>query len=77
MTWFEQFQWSELLEIQGDIFVQGPPRLEEAFCDAVGVALREITHGQHVQHSVAAWEAFLLSSWLLLYRPPDIDDGQS
>ena len=77
MAWFHTLQWSDLRKIQGDTYVQIPNRLETAFSDALGVALREIAEESDAQRVIGGWKAFLLLSWLLLYRPPDVQDSPS
>ena len=77
LSWFQSLKWDDLMAVNGDTFVQVPMRLEEAFCDAVGVALREATTAANNQTAAGAWKAFLLLPWLLLFRPTVLEDNQS
>ena len=61
--------FDKLREIQGTTFVQIPKRLEEAFSDAIGVALRTYVSAQSHQEATTAWKAFLLIPYLLLFKP--------
>lgn len=76
-AWFQQLQWGDLRKVQGDTFVQIPHRLEDAFCEALGVALREIVNDSDAERVATGWKAFLLLFWLLLFKPPDTQDGES
>ena len=74
-AFFQGLSWADMRCITGDTFVQVPQRLEDAFCEALAVTLREIN--TDLDSCVTAWKAFLMLTWLLLYRPRDIQDGDS
>ena len=76
-AWFEQFEWQHLRTLSGATFVQLPKRFEEAFSDALGVALREMMRDDDPQRQLAGWKAFLVLPWLLLFRPPAMQDNFS
>ena len=76
-SWFQHLTWQHLRSLPGGTFVQVPKRMEEAFSDAVGVALREIGCVDDAQRQLAGWKAFLLLPWLLLFRPPAVQESLS
>ena len=77
-NFFASLQWEDLRTLDGDTFVQIPRRLEQGFCDAVGLALREIIRlGIDSPDSTTAWKALLILPWLLLFRPPDRQGAES
>ena len=75
--WFEQLDWRAVRQVSGSCFVQIPRRLEEAFSDALGVALREAVCSDDPRRHLAGWKAFLLLHWLLLFRLPALSEGCS
>ena len=74
---FASLKWEDVRKLQGDTFVQVPARFEGAFCDAMGVAIREICTTADQSRIITGWKAFLIVPWLLLQRPPDNQSGDS
>ena len=76
--WYTRTTWKEMRKIHWRTFVQIPQRLENAFCEAVGVAVQEIRAAeQGSARELAGWKALFLLPWLLLARPADNDSDQS
>ena len=75
---FAALDWPSLRNLPGDTFVQIPKRFEQAFADAVGVALIETRrHGHDSDASLPGWKALLLLPWLLLLKPSQPTEGES
>ena len=71
-SWFQNLSWNDMRSFRGQTFVQVPRRLESAFAEAMGVAIREIrSNPADTDRCLAAWKAFRVLPWLLMLRPAD------
>ena len=68
--WFHQSSWDSIKDLRGTTYVQPPTRFKFALQQAQHAILRAITHNSPSSPaSESAWNALILSSWLLLGRP--------
>ena len=69
--WFEHVTWDSIKDLRGTTYVQPPTRFRFVLQQAQHAILRAIIHNNPISlASESAWKALVLSSWLLLGRPP-------
>jgi hypothetical protein len=78
LAWFRDLSWDDQRKIHATIFVQVPRRLENAYAEAIGTALRCTAEWQQdAGKCEAAWKAVLLLPWLLMAKPSEQDPDES